>query len=508
MTSTPFDGQPPVDPRPELAIVPSADQATTSNPSSEPTPAAVPAQSLEGKQFRRAHKRAEVARRRKTARHTRSVFTALRGGRLSRRAAVRSLKLEQELHGAQRAADTSTHGEALVHSVGKSGGDLALGRTQRRLNKQAAARDALQARQQSLTVQADHRPHDLVDHPDGGVRTAADTQADQADQRAEIAAEEEQGSRKHRRLPRGLRLVPKLVLFFDAVLLLYFFAGVTNVDWARPLAAALVFALMLACAVTGISYGFFTLAGGMLNSHKAEDGTLGLDELDPVTKAVLALAGLGVMVLALLMFVRMRAEVLQALGTDHGGAALVIALTLAMVSVLANTMVVVVHALDGSEATARLDGLGKAVRGPVSKEHQLRERAAGLNPQIEAADREAQRTAATGITQAGRQLAAADQIVDAARSLHQGVGMFSEPATDPNTVGGVIGYRSPAVHPQVDERPVRLALKHLAQATGSPEATDRPQPAGRPAVDASSAATGEPDPTTPVSFEKDQGEAA
>lgn len=208
------------------------------------------------------------------------------------------------------------------------------------MDKQAGHRDAPQATQETKRLQAGYRPGDLVDHPDGGVRTASQTQADQDEQRREIAADEQQGSRKHHRLPRPLRLVPKLVGFFDAGLLLYFFAGVTNVDWTRPVSASLLFTVMLAAAVAGISFGFFTLAGTLLNSQKAEDGTLGLDELDLVTKAVLALAALGVAVLALLMFVRMRDELVSALGDGHSGGAVVIALTLAVVSVLANAMVV------------------------------------------------------------------------------------------------------------------------------------------------------------------------
>ena len=460
MTSIPLGGQSPADQRPELAAVPPA-PADIPSPAvgGAPTPpAAVP----EDKQARRARKRQQVSAERKAARLHRAVRRLVKGGKVSPKAALRALTLEQELYGAPREAQTATYAEALVRSTGKAGGDTALDRTLGGLDKQAGRRDALQAQQETKRIQAAYRPGDLVSHPDGGVRTAAQTQADQEEQRREIAAEDEQGSRKHRRLPRPLRLVPKLVGFFDAGLLLYFFAGVTNVDWTRPASAGLLFALMLAAAVTGISFGFFTLAGTLLNNHKTEDGTLELDELDVVTKAVLTLAGVGVAVLALLMFVRMRAEVVSALGGGHGVAAAVIALTLAVVSVLANTMVVVVHALDGSESTARVDGLGKAVRHPLGQQHQLLEGAAALDPAIAAEDKKAQRAASAGLTRAGRHVAAADQVVDAARAVHQGVGLQSEPDTDPNSVPGVLGYRSSAVHPKVDERPVRLALQHLA----------------------------------------------
>jgi hypothetical protein len=507
MTSIPLDGQSPADPRPELAVVPPA--ATDVSPSADGTlfglgqaqdrPAAPPPAASETKQTRRARKREEVSAHRKAARLQRLLGRR----KVSGRASIRALVLEQQLHGALRGADTATHTESLVRSTGKAGGDAALDGTLGTLNKQAGQRDGLQAQQETKRIQAGSRGGDLVSHPDGGVRTVAQTQGDQDDQRQEIAGEEDQGSRKHRRLPRLLRLVPKLVGGFDAGLLIYFFAGVTNVDWTRPASASLLFAVMLAAAVTGISFGFFTLAGTLLNTHKTEDGTLGLDELDLLTKAVLALAGVGVVVLALLMFVRMRAEVLVSGG--HGGAAAVIALTLAVVSVLANTAVVVVHALDGSEATTRLDGLGKAVRRPLREEHRLLEQAAAFDPAIAAADKKAQRTASLGITQAGRHAAAADQVVDAARAVHQGVGLLSEPDTDPNGAPGVLGYRTSQVHPKVDERPVRLALQHLAVPAAPPAEggattrTERPTQPGSPeAADVADA----------VQLTKDPGNAA
>ena len=73
-------------------------------------------------------------------------------------------------------------------------------------------------------------------HPDGGERTAAETQADEEQQRRQINRETAMGSLKHRRLPRWQHWIPKFVLFFDFVLLLYFFAGITNMNWQNPTA--------------------------------------------------------------------------------------------------------------------------------------------------------------------------------------------------------------------------------------------------------------------------------
>lgn len=166
-------------------------------------------------------------------------------------------------------------------------------------------------------------------------------------------------------------------------------------------------------------------------------------------------------VLATLMFFRMRAEVIDALGPGSGGTALIIGLTLAMVSILANTLVIAVHAFDGSTEADRLDALGAAVHDPLNQERRLLERADTLDQAIALLGREAERAATKGITEAGRQRAVADQLIDAGRSVHQGAGHLSEPAADPNDQDGVIGYRHPDATPEVDERPLRLTLRHI-----------------------------------------------
>ena len=67
------------------------------------------------------------------------------------------------------------------------------------------------------------------------------------------------------------------------------------------------------------------------------------------------------------MLIRMRTEVLAALGPQSWVAALMIALVLAVVSLLANFLVVAIHALDGSDEVARLEVLSAATGGPLSK---------------------------------------------------------------------------------------------------------------------------------------------
>jgi hypothetical protein len=81
-------------------------------------------------------------------------------------------------------------------------------------------------------------------------------------------------------------------------------------------------------------------------------------------------------VLAALMYLRIRSEVIDALGQQAGVTSLVIPLAVAVVSAVANYLVVLIHALDGSDEVARLDKLAAATRRPARKAHRLRRRAA------------------------------------------------------------------------------------------------------------------------------------
>jgi hypothetical protein len=293
------------------------------------------------------------------------------------------------------------------------------------------------------------------------VRTLAQTASDQDKQREQIEADINRGSFRHRRLPAALRRVPLLVFGADALLLLYFFSGVTNVNWASPLSAALVFAVLLAAMVTGISFAFFRFTGDRLQQYKDDAGVIPLRGLDAATTVSMGLALGAMIILAALMFTRMRAEVLTALGPHAGGTATIIGLALALVSILANTLVIAVHALDGSAEADRLDALGRAIHQPLARQHHLREQAEILDQPIAVIGREAERAAIEGITAAGSELTAADGIIDAGRAAHQGTGPLSEPAASPNDTAGVIGYRHTDTTPQVDERPVHLALDHV-----------------------------------------------
>jgi len=382
--------------------------------------------------------------------------------RVSRRAALRVLAIEQGLIGRQREPSDISYAEKVVYAQGTTAAHRLIARYQRSLNRLAARTDDLKVQQCSLRLRAESCGGEIIRHPDGGASSVAAAVREQDRQRAAIAADISGGSHRHWRIPRALRLVPPLVLAADALLLLYFFSGITNVDWSSPLSAALGFAVLLAGMVTGISFGFFRFAGDRLRHYKNDAGTIPLRGLDEATAVAALMALAAMVVLAVMMFARMRTEVVDALGPGSGPTAAIISLTLAVVSVLANTLVVGVHALNGSIETDRLHALGKTVAGPLIQARRQSERADHLELRIAALARKADRIATKSITKAGHKRAAADRLVDAARAAHQGAGPISDPAVDPNTHNHVSGYHSADAIPAADERPLRLAQHHVS----------------------------------------------
>jgi hypothetical protein len=202
--------------------------------------------------------------------------------------------------------------------------------------------------------------HKRVKHPDGGERTVAETQADEEEQRQQINRETALGSRRHHRLPTWQSWIPKLVLVFDFALLLYFFAGITNVDWQDAVSMSLA----------------LSFTGHRMRSYKNHAGTVHLDEMDGFTRAAFGIALTVITVLAALMYLRIRSEVVGALGPQTGLTGLLIPMAVAVVSAVANLLVVLIHALDGSDEVSRLNKLAAPTRRPARKAHRLRKRAA------------------------------------------------------------------------------------------------------------------------------------
>ena len=374
------------------------------------------------------------------------------------RRAVRALVAEQDGTGGLRDPAGATHGEVVVHSIARRKAGGVLHSTYQRLSWLLRRTDRLRARKATLHARINLIPHEHVPHPYGGHRTVEQTQTDRNALAARVNAERAQNSRKHERLPRWFRHLPQVVLVFDFLLLLYFLSGITDVNWAAPESPQLAFAVALAAMITLVSYGCFALAGDRLRAHKDHSGRIPLGSLDWLTRVIVVACTVGIAVLGLLMFSRMWSEVLIALGNGATTTAISVAAAVTSVSVLANMMVISVHALDGSEETDQLKAFGAAVRRPLVRADRMRRRAARLDQRIAVRVRKAQRIMVAGEARAERPAAIADEAVRNARAIHQGAGLLSRAAVPAAHGRGSTEDGLPDAVTEAARRALRLVL--------------------------------------------------
>lgn len=418
-------------------------------PAGQQLPADVPGVTADP--VRPDHDLAEADRIRRRRPRSLLLLTRLRIGvtswpRMSRRA-VRALVAEQEGTSALRDPAHVTHGEMVVHSIARRTADRVLHSTYRRLSWLIRRTDRLRARRATLQARISLIPQEQVAHPHGGHRTLQQTQADRNALAARVDAERSQRSKKHERLPRWFRHLPRVVLVFDFLLLLYFLSGITDVDWSSPESPELAFAVALAAMITLVCYGCFAFTGDRLRARKDHAGTIPPGDLDWLTRVLVIASAFGIGILGLLMFSRMWSEVLIALGNGATITAISVAAAVTVVSVLANVMVISVHALDGSEETDRLDAFGAAVRRPLIRADRMRRRTARLDHRIAIRVRKAQRIMARGVARAERPPVIAEEVVSNARAIHgragplAGAAILAAPVREstgprPDLVGG------------------------------------------------------------------------
>ncbi len=401
--------------------------------------------------------------------------------RMSRRA-VRALVAEQDGTSGPRDPAHATHGEVVVHSIARRRIQGVFHSTFKRLSWMNRRTDRLKARLATLHALIGLIPQEHVPHPHGGHRTVEQTKTDRNALEAQVNAERARNSRKHERLPRWFRYLPRVVLVFDFLLLLYFLSGITDVNWGAPESPQLAFAVGLAAMITLVSYGCFAFTGHRLRSHKEHSGRIPPGSLDWLTRLLVVACTIGIVVLGLLMFSRMWSEVLLALGNGAKATAISVAAAVTAVSLLANVMVISVHALDGSQETDQLDAFGAAVRRSDVRADRMRRRAARLDHRIAVRVRKAQRVMAGGESRAGRPPMIADEIVRNARAIHQGTGTLSEATI--SALSRASSDHSPPDQPGAAERALHLVLNQTETDLSAGRKPTYPVPGPRPASEA------------------------
>lgn len=317
-----------------------------------------------------------------------------------------------------------------------------------------------------------------VRDPRGGSLTVEALQREHDELHQAVVAATSGGTAVHRRLPRLLRRIPAVIVVADLVVLLFFTAGVFNVDPAAPVSLAGCMAALFALIGTGVAYGWLTLVGHRLKALRDGAGEIRLLGAGRATRVLLAISAVLILTLGFLMYTRVHQEVADALGPGGLGTAAAMGLVFAVLGMVANAFVIAVHALDGSVATERLDELAAVISRPARRTQRWRRLSSFAGHRRELLSRRAQRRASVAVTSALTRRAGYERAISAARAIHQGCGPFSaEPgpfAIEPRAGSGRRdGYRALGRPLAVDDGALHLALLH-GQSEPDRQAEDGP----------------------------------
>jgi hypothetical protein len=362
------------------------------------------------------------------------VMSLMTGRPIARKHLPRLLALveEQRRIGTQREPDTLSQMEALVMSMGMLAAEEARERGAEQLGALVDQAAAINAEMTTARQELDHLDSTPVCAKDDAVVTAAEANARMEQVSAQVTAERDNGSVKHRRVPHLMHWLVRLMVLLDFPVLLYFVMQIFNVDltglargdgsaWSQslvPLVTSVVFALLGTGAVAAGLHFF----GRDLKGYKDADGHIrlpaGKSRLVPVIYVVLALtiaAGAGVV-----MAYRIISDSLNA-GGNAGGAA-ILGVFFAVIVVVLNVVVFSTVFRDGSLATDEIVHLAAQLAPVEQRRIELQRRIEGLAPQLEQIRLKAERVYTDTLAKMGAPIKGADQLKMLARSYHQGCG--------------------------------------------------------------------------------------
>ena len=200
----------------------------------------------------------------------------------------------------------------------------------------------------------------VASHNDRCEHAIATTMRVEAQLRSLIDVDREMGSRKHDRVPAWMRFLPRLVIMLDFCIFAYYFGEITDENWGSPLSAHLTLAILLGGTATTAIVGLLLCAGSRLRVYKDHSGVVRIRDIDALTGAMASGSFAMIAVFCALLFVRMRADIADALGAAAAEKAILIASMLAVVSAMGNVLVMVTRSRDGSDDLARLEALSAA----------------------------------------------------------------------------------------------------------------------------------------------------
>ncbi|HEY2222409.1 hypothetical protein [Actinomycetospora sp.] len=199
---------------------------------------------------------------------------------------------------------------------------------------------------------------------------------------------------RHRRISTGQRWLRRLLPVLDGAIFWWFLIGVLNVD-VRLLDPRFVIAVALALLATVSLAAWAAVVGEHLARFVDDRRRAAWADVDAVGWSMTVLTAVLWVLIAAMMWVRVRDEVLQATGVlDLAGA--VIASALAAAVVVVNAYVLYLSWFDGSDETREAERLGRILMPHLRERQRLARRVAKLT------ERRAARESARRATDRGR----------------------------------------------------------------------------------------------------------
>lgn len=347
-------------------------------------------------------------------------------------AQVDALAREQQRIGYTREPDSLSNMEAFVASKGMAAAEHARERGADELAELLDQAAALTGEQTVLRAELSRLDTTSVTGTNGEITTAKAARERMGTVSAAVTGERDEGSLKHRLVPRPLRAVAIAAAVVDFPVLLHFTTQVFNVDLAGltagdgtawggslvPLLTSMVFALLGTLAVAvGLSF-----LGRELKGYKDAHGHLAMP--DGGARVIpLLFGGLSVALAistGLLMAYRIISESLAAGGGAMG--AVMLGGFFAIVVITVNAVVFFVHYRDGSLQTDEIAQLA-GVLGPIEERRvAMQRRIDAIGPELARIRLRAERVYGATLTKMGEPVKGADQLRLLARAYHQGCG--------------------------------------------------------------------------------------
>lgn len=343
-------------------------------------------------------------------------------------ATVKALVSEQWRIGEKRPASRRSNLETTVAARGIVGAEEIRETGAKKLGKIAEQFDKLRAELAVLKAELIHLPTLPVVGPNGELLTAVQAEARMDSVRAVVTKETNDGSLKHRRVPRWLARLAPFVVLLDGPVMLWFCSQIFNVNWAAlalsviPLVTSGVFAVLATVAIALALHKF----GRDLKAYKDFQGHISL----PKGQAkVLPLTFLGLSVTVTLgsgvvMAFRIIADSLSAGSGILGGA--ILGSFFAIIVIALNVVVFAVYYRDGSTQTDELDHHTKQLLPVRLAGQRLQKQIDQLTARQGLLRSAGVRIYDATLTKMSRPLAAANSLMLQARSYHQGCGPEAE----------------------------------------------------------------------------------